>query len=167
MDNQNRTGKKTFVSPTTPGLHVDFRNYIIELVCLNMRPKLGPRFWKDEKYWGPKYRREIKGVFNLGKELDFDDPITRTALTEIIKRYNIQAMVAKKTVAKIARATSRRRQEILDNREHIAKKQSPVIADTKEYSRHNAKLVDIGIKSKLAKLKELEGGKEAKEDRTN
>jgi len=162
MCNQKCANKKSFVSPTTPGLLIYFRDYIIELVCLNVQPKLGPRFWKDKKYWGPKYRREIKGVYNLNKELDFSDPIVRTSLTTIIKQNNIKALVSKKTMANVVEATKREQQKIINSHVRIANKQVPVITDLEQYNRRNAKIVDIGTKNKITKLMELESGKNKK-----
>ncbi len=45
---QPKSDKHPYASPTTPGLHIAFRDFIIELVCLNVNPKIGPRFWSDK-----------------------------------------------------------------------------------------------------------------------
>ena len=100
---QPKSRKHPYASPTTPGLHVAFRDYIIELVCLNVNPKIGPRFWSDPGYWAPKYKREIRGMSNLGKELNLADTLTQTALVQIIKEYRIKALLAKKTKDSVIR----------------------------------------------------------------
>lgn len=151
---QLKDDKHPYASPTTPGLYVTFRNRIIEMVCLNVNPKIGPRFWSDPKYWGPKYRREIRGVSNLGKELDFTDVLTQTALIKIIAKYNIKALVAKKTVARVVKLTRQYRKELLGQRESLAKKEQPIAIDSKK----NSTFVDTGEKSVLAKIRDVENG---------
>ena len=149
---QPQSEKHPFPSPTTPGLYVTFRAYIIELVCLNINPKLGPRFWSDPKYWGLKFRREVKGVANLSKELDLTNTLIQTALVQVIKEYNIKALVAKKTVARVVRLTNRRITDLKKQRQLLAGKQSQSTIDTKK----NATFIDTGDKSTLNKIKELE-----------
>lgn len=151
---QPKSVKYPLASPSTPGLYIDFRNYIIELVCLNINPKLGARFWSDPKYWGPKYRREIKGITNLGKELDLTDTLTQTALIQIIKEYNIKALVAKKTVAKVVRLTNCRITQLKNQRKLLAEKQQSIEID----SQKNATFIDSGEKNILAKIREAENG---------
>lgn len=151
---QPQSEKHPFLSPTTPGLYVAIRDYIIELVCLNVNQKIGSRFWSDTKYWGPKYRREIRGVSNLGKELDLTDTLTQTALTQIIKEYNIKALVAKKTIARVVRLTCRRLGDLKDQRTMLLQKQQPIEIDPKK----NATFIDTGKKSTLAKIREIDNG---------
>lgn len=153
---QQYNEKHPYKSPTTPELYVTFRNYIIELVCLNVNSKLGSRFWSDKKYWGPKYKREIRGVSNLSKELDFNDAVIQTALIEIIIQYNIKALVAKKTITKVVNLTKKHIIDIKEKRERLAKKQlTPMTID----DRKNSIFVDMGMRNKLAKIKELENDK--------
>jgi hypothetical protein len=95
-----------YKSPTTPGLEIEFNHYLIELICLNMNPKLGPRFWSDsEPYdWGNKYRREIRGVHNLLKKIgDISDPLLCDVIIETIQQYKIKSLLAKKTIEKVVR----------------------------------------------------------------
>lgn len=154
IKHQLQDEKHPYASPSTPGLYVTFRNYIIELVCLNINPKIGPRFWSDPKYWGSKYKREVRGISNLGKELDLSDVLTQTALVQIIKEHSIKALVAKKTIIKIVRLTHHRVAQLKNKREILIAKESQPIIDEKK----NATFVDTGEKSTLTKIKELENG---------
>lgn len=151
---QPQSDKHPYASPTTPGLYVTFRDYIIELVCLNTNPKIGPRFWSDQSYWAPKYKREIRGVSNLGKELDLTDVLTQTAVTQIIKEYRIKALVATKTKDRVVRLVRRRISDLREQRKTLAKKQPQVPIDAKK----NATFVDTGKRSTLAKVRESENG---------
>lgn len=154
IKHQPQSEKHPFLSPTTAGLYVDFRNYVIELVCLNVNKRIGARFWSDPKYWGSKYRREIKGMSNLGKELDLTDTLTQTALIQIVKEYYIKALVAKKTIARVVKFTRRRIQELKDKRIELSKKQPLVAIDSKK----NSTFVDSGEKTALGRIKEIENG---------
>jgi len=151
---QPQSEKHPYASPTTPGLYVTFRDYIIELVCLNTNPKIGPRFWSDQGYWAPKYRREIRGVANLGKELDLSDTLTQTALVQVIKEYRVKALVAKKTKDKVVRWTRGRLASLKEHRASLATKQPQAPIDPKK----NATFVDTGEKTRLAKVREAENG---------
>lgn len=151
---QPQSYKHPYASPTTPGLYVAFRDYVIELVCLNTNPKIGPRFWSDQGYWAPKYKREIRGISNLGKELDLTDVLTQTAAIQVIKEYRIKALVAIKTKDKIVRLVRRRISYLREQREILAKKQPQIPIDAKK----NATFVDVGTKNTLAKIRESENG---------
>lgn len=151
---QPKSEKHPFASPTTPGLYVALRDFIIELVCLNVNPKIGQRFWSDPKYWGPKYRREIRGVSNLGKKLDLTDKIIQTALVQIIREYNIKALVAKKTVDRVVKLTNRRVEELRLRRETLVQKVQPIEID----SRKNSTFIDTKEKGVLSKVREVENG---------
>lgn len=151
---QQQDDKHPFLSPTTPGLYITFRAYIIELICLNINHKLSPRFWSDPKYWGPKFRREVKGIHNIAQQLDITDTLTQTALIQIIKEHNIKALVAKKTVAKVVKLTNCRIIQLKNQRKSLTQKQQPAQIN----SQKNAIFVDTGDKTTLAKIKEVEGG---------
>jgi len=152
--NQPKDDKHPYASPTTPGLYVTFRNYVIELVCLNTNPKIGPRFWSNQGYWAPKYKREIRGVSNLSKSLDFTDTLIQTALIQIIKEYRIKALVATKTVNRIVKLTNRRVEHLNEQRIMLAQKPQPAKIDTQK----NSTFIDTGGKNTLAKLREAENG---------
>jgi len=151
---QPRDEKHPFESPTTPGEYVAFRNLIIELVCTNVNPKIGPRFWEDPKYWAPKYKREVRGVANLGKQIDTTDPIVQRALIDTIVKYRIKALVAKKTVEKVIKLTNRRIKEITTRREASSSRPAATQVDVPK----NSTFVDTGEDSILAKIKRIENG---------
>ncbi len=154
IKHQPKSEKHPYASPTTPGLYVTFRDFIIEMVCLNVNPKIGPRFWSDKKYWGPKYGREIRGMSNLGKELDLENVLVRRSLIQVIKTNFIKALVAKKTIIRVVRLTKKCHQELLKQRESLSKKEQPATIDTKK----NATFVDTGRKNILAKIRDAENG---------
>ena len=151
---QHQDEKHPYASPTTPGLYVTFRNYIIELVCLNTNHKIGPRFWSEQGYWAPKYRREVRGVFNLSNVLDFTKPLTQTALVQIITEYRIKALIAKKTVDRVVRLTNKRITKLSEQREVLSKKHQQVDIDSKK----NSTFIDTGKKNTLSKIREAENG---------
>lgn len=152
IKHQPQSDKHPYASPTTPGLYIALRDYIIELVCLNVNQKIGPRFWSDKSYWNSKYKREVKGIANLGKELDLTDTLTQTALVQIIKEYHIKALIAKKTVVRVIKLTNNRITQLKSQRESLAEKQHPIEIDSKK----NATFVDLGSKTPLARAKEIE-----------
>lgn len=146
-----------YPSPTTAGLEVTFNNYIIELICLNTDRKLCARFWKyANKYWQAKYRREIKGVHNLLKSFDsIEDPLLQRTIIDIVRKLDIRSMLATKTVTKVVKAVRVRYTQELDNRKRIAsdaKIHQPVMS---------SEFVDVGNKTKLAKIKVIRNGKKA------
>lgn len=151
---QPQSEKHPYPSPTTPGLYVAFRDYVIELVCLNTNPKIGPRFWSDKGYWAPKYKREIRGVSNLSKELDFDNILTQTAIIQIIKEYRVKALIAKKTKDKVVRLVRRHIDDLEKQRTSLKNKPQHLPIDIKK----NSTFIDTGTKSILAKIKEAENG---------
>jgi len=151
---QPKSEKHPYASLTTPGLYVAFSDYIIELVCLNTNSKIGPRFWSDQGYWAPKYRREVRGVSNLGKELDLTDTLTQTALSQILKEYRIKALVSKKTLVRVIRFTRKRIKHLEDQRTILRDKQQPAAIDPKK----NSVFVDTGKKSTLAKIRQENNG---------
>lgn len=143
-----------YKSPTTPGLEVTFNNYVIEIVCLNLDPKLIPRFWKNgNKYWQAKYRREIKGVHNLLKNFEsLEDVVLQRTIVDTVRKLNIQSMLAVKTVSKVVKAVkinyeqelNRRKQMALNTRSH-----KPV---------SSSEFVNVGNQTKLAKIRAMKYG---------
>ena len=144
-----------YESPTTPELMVTFRNYIIELVCRNTNRKIGPRFWSSNDYWRKKYSRETRGVKQLSEAFDFENPMVRTALIQVIQERNIKALVAKKTIAFIIVTTKEKIKQLTEQREHLAANSPVSEIDTKK----NARLIDTRPKNKLARIREIENGK--------
>jgi hypothetical protein len=144
--------EKSFDSPTTPGLPIDFRNYVVELVCLNMDKKLGPRFWKSNNYWAKKYPREIKGISNLSKLTDFNNPLIQKLLIGIIKDGWIKSLSAKKTLNTIIKKLDILYKKEIEKRKISDEKIVVSIFSPEE----NARYVDTGTKNKLSILKDIE-----------
>jgi len=158
--------EKTFDSPTTPGLRIDFKNYLIELVCLNCDKKLPSRFWKSNVYWTNKYKREIKGVHNLWNMLDanvcllnFDNPLAQTVLISIIKTTCIKSLSAKKTLNKIVNRLKTEYE--IERRKRLD--QAAKIEIEKTFSdKDNARYSGDGSRNKLAILRNIESNGEEK-----
>ncbi len=160
---------KNFDSPTTNGLKIDFRNYIIELVCLNVNPKLIPRFWKSNKYWAGKYPREIRGFSNLKKAIestinnnligefskfDIEEQFVQKILINTIKKLNVRSLSATKTISKIIATFLKMYNAEYNTRiDKIGSNFTDAIEPEK-----NSKFIDINKKNKLSKLRELENG---------
>lgn len=151
---QPQSEKHPFQSITTPGLYVTFRAYIIELICLNVNKKIGPRFWSDNKYWGPKFRREVKGVANVLEQLGEIDILTQTAFIQIIREYNIKSLTYKTTVKKVVENIRSRKYRLEQQRAELREKPQPQAIDMQK----NSTFVDTGKKSVLAKIREAENG---------
>jgi hypothetical protein len=150
--------EKNFLSPTTPGLKIDYNNYIIELVCLNVNRKLGPKFWSSSQYWKQKYVREIKGIHNLGNllkdEFDLSIPVNQVLLSEIIKNNSIKCLLAKKTLERIKKLMKKTFD--LKQNQYSNYKVVEEVQDAKGYMDKNSRFVQTGPLNKLQKLKRLE-----------
>ncbi len=154
IKHQPQNEKHPYASPTTPGLYVTFRAYIIELICLNVDRSIGPRFWSDKKYWGPKFRREVKGIDNVLKTLDSKDPLIQTALVQTIKQNNIKSLSYSTTVKKVVKYTIIRRGDLKRQRDILQEKTPTKEIDAKK----NSTFVDTGEKGVLGKIREEENG---------
>lgn len=146
---------KIYKSPTTPGLDVNLRDYIIELICLNVDKRLGPRFWRNNLYWSNKYKREIKGFSNLKNifTLPIEDPFVQRILIEVIKKTNIKSLSAKATIQKILSNFNK-----LYKQETI-KRSEVVIIETKEVDNSkNAKFIEGRKKNKISSIRQIENG---------
>lgn len=151
---QKQDEKHSYLSPTTPGLYITFRAYIIELICLNVNQKIGPRFWSDNKFWGPKFRREVKGVHNVLEILETEDPLTQTAFVQIIKQRNIKSLSYKTTVQKVVKYINIKKADLTKQRAELSEKLPTKKIDVKK----NSTFVDTGRKNILSKIKETENG---------
>lgn len=151
---QPKDEKHPYASPTTPGLYVTFRAYVIELICYNVNKKIGPRFWSDPKYWGPKFRREIKGVDNVLKQLKSVSAITETSFVQIIREHNIKSLTYKSTVRRVVSNIHKRETELERQRTKLVAKPSQQKVDVVK----NSTFVDTGEKGILAKVREAENG---------
>ncbi len=151
---QPQSEKFPYASPTTPGLYVTFRAYIIELVCLNVNKSIGPRFWSDKKYWGPKFRREVKGVDNVLNQIECSDALTQTAFVQIIKKHNIKSLTYKTTVKRVVRDICKRIIHLKQQRVNFSAKEPEPEINAKK----NSTFVDTGTKGVLAKIRKAENG---------
>lgn len=156
MATRNQPQSETFpyASPTTPGLYVTFRAYIIELLCLNINNKLGPRFWSDKKRWGPKFGREVKGVDNVIKQLGSEDTLFQTAFIQIVLSHNIKSLMYKTTVRRVVKNVLKRKVDLEQQRRDLQSKPAPQTIDVKK----NSTFVDTGKKGVLARIRETENG---------
>ena len=143
-----------YASPTTPGLYVTFRAYLIELICLNVNKSIGPRFWSDQKYWGPKFRREVKGIDNVIQQLGSEDTLFQTAFVQIVREHNIKSLMYKTTVKRVVKNVLQRKADLEQQRVNLQSKPAPQKIDVKK----NATFVDTGEKGVLAKIRETENG---------
>lgn len=145
---------KSYKSPSTPGLDIDFFNFIVELVCLNMNYKLCPNFWRDDKYWKGKYAREIsRGTVNLKKlftDFDLEDNMVKIAIIRTIKNRNIKSLLQQKTLDRILRC--------FKNEHRILVKQKQIVnmPDKKIDMGENSQFVDIPQKTRLGRIREIE-----------
>jgi hypothetical protein len=146
---------REYKSPTTPGLHINFANYIVELVCLNMDNKLSPRFWSGSDYWKKKYAREISvGVKRLKQDLaslDFEENIVKAAVVKAIEKTRIKSLLVEKTRNKFVR-------RFYVEHKHILKQRSLPVknVDHKIDEKSNSKFVDPPQKTSLRKIREIE-----------
>lgn len=152
--NQPQSDTFPYASPTTPGLYVTFRAYIIELLCLNVSNRLGPRFWSDKKKWGPKFGREVKGVDNVIKQLGSEDTLFQTAFIQIVLSHNIKSLMYKTTVRRVVKNVLKRKVDLEQQRRDFQSKPATQKIDVKK----NSTFVDTGKKGVLARIRETENG---------
>jgi len=154
MYQQRETGKLD--SPTTPGMMVTPRNYCIELICLNVNRSLPPKFWLDNKYWGPKFKREVGGISRLGKklantDLDLGTPFNMTILASVIQAYCVKSLTANRTMDKVITWMKKKSASIQSQRSVIVSQAAPVSFDITE----NMRIVDVGESTPLSKIKKI------------
>ena len=149
--------KHPYQSPTTPGLYVTLRAYIIELVCLNMERRLAPRFWRGE-YWSKKFAREVRGVRLLLDEMGgAENPVYQKAIFRAIKKTGCQSLMRKTTREKIVRATKKAYGAIMAERKLMAD-HTPNVEVGSDYMAKNAKFVNPAGDDKLSKIRGVENG---------
>ena len=154
-----------YPSPTTPGLQIDFKNLVVELVCLNMQPKLGARFWVDRAYWRPKYGREIRGFQKCAKlRENLDDPVMQRAVIEAIKETRCMTLLNERNLSRLDRCVDRKHAEMVEQRRRLAES-APVNIPAEEYMRRNTRLADVGGASRLKRILEIESGQEENADK--
>ena len=123
---------KDYESPTTPGLMVTFRAYVVERVCLNLRPDLGPRFWKDRKHWQPKFVRESVALSRLLKHFDENDPVVRRAVIEIVDERRMRTLMTRNQSRDVKRVRAKHR-ELVAQRQALAAAASEPVRDLEDY----------------------------------
>lgn len=148
--------KKDCISPTTPGLNITFNNLIVETICLNMEPKLGPKFWSQSpKYWGPKYVREISRGIQIFRKLfgnyDLDNPTIRIAIIRAITNTKSQSLLVKKTRLRIFERFLYENTKLLKDHETFKKQEDTPIDQNK-----NSRFVDLPQTTPLGKIREIE-----------
>lgn len=138
-----------YLSPTTDGLLITFRAYLIELVCLNIDPNLSGKFWK-EQWWANKFKREVRGVKRLADTLDFEDKVTRLAICRIIEDKHIKSLSAIKTTQTILNWIHRYRDKVIADNVELKSKtlQRP--------KQENFEFTKIDVSTKWSKIKSLE-----------
>lgn len=155
---------KTYESITTPGLKITFGQLVVELVCLNMDPKLPARFWRDASYWRQKFSREMCG-FNKFSKLyaDIDNPLRQKAIIAAIRQLHNQSLLPAKTLDRLDKLVAiefDKLQEALFAMQRHAPEPTQFTQD--EFLRRNAHLVPErsgGIPEKIAALEQY--GKKA------
>lgn len=150
--------EKPFGSPTTPGLAVTFKNYLIELVCLNCDKRISARFWKSNSYWSKKYVREIKGVHNLSLLIDFENLLNQKLIIQIIKDRLIKSLTAKKTLDRIVFLMKKEEKKEEKKIDSFMSNHTPEVAIDME---KNSRFIDVKKKDKFSSIREIEqNGKE-------
>jgi hypothetical protein len=146
-----------YTSPTTPGLAVDFKQYITELLCQNTsRASLKPRFWKKHP-WGKKYGMEIMSVNRLIEqmEIDIEDPLWQKAILQAIEARRTRSLMSKRAKELFAKDARRRYKAIVE---------APSGHSTTQIDQEkNARFVESGRQTKVGALRRIERGKEATE----
>ncbi len=148
--------KRDCISPTTPGLNITFNDLVVETICLNMEPKLGPKFWsQSSKYWGPKYVREIsKGIQRFRKlfgDYDLDNPTIRIAIIRAVTNVKAQSLLIEKTRSRIFKRFLYENTKLL--RDHkVFKKEKDIPIDQNK----NSRFIDLPQKTPLGKIREIE-----------
>lgn len=153
---------KAYESPTTPGLMVTFRAYVVERMCLNVRPDLGPRFWKDRRYWQPKFVRESVAVARLLEHLDEDDPVVRRALIEVVDERRMRTLMTRNQHRDVRRVRAKHRQ-LLAQRETLAATAGEPVADVDGYVERNRSLPPTTQRNRLSRIEEVERRGEAEQ----
>lgn len=150
----------TYPSPTTPGLTIDFKNLVVELVCLNMDAKLSARFWLDRKYWAPKYAREVRGFSMLIRlHDDIEDPVFQRATIDALKESRVQTLLNERNLSRLDRLVRRKMEILVAERERLAA-QAPETIPAEQYMERNTRLTSLGRSSRISKILEIERGQE-------
>ena len=153
---------KAYESPTTPGLMVTFRACVVERVCLNMRPDLGPRFWKDTRYWQPMFVRESVALARLLEHLDENDPVVRRALIEVVDERRMRTLMTRNQPRDVKRVRAKHR-ELVAQRETLAAAAREPVDDVGGYVERNRSLSPTTQRNRLSRIEEVERRGEAEQ----
>ena len=157
---------KDYESPTTPGLMVTYRAYVVERVCLNLRPDLGPRFWKDRKYWQPKFVRESVALSRLLRHFDENDPVVRRAVIAVVDERCIRTLMTRNQGGNVKRVRAKHR-ELVAQRETLAATASEPVGDLEGYVERNRTLSPTTQRNRLSRIREVERRGEASQEKGN
>ena len=149
----------SYPSPTTPGLQVDFRNLVIELICLNMDPKLAPRFWRGKAYWSQKYAREARGFLKFSRLHDnIDDPLFQRATIAAVKAIGCKTLLNERTLSRLDRRLKKELECLRAKREEMAAVAPAAAVPAGEYMGRNARITNLNGEGRLRRLLEIENG---------
>lgn len=152
----------TYASPTTPGLMLPFRKYIVELVCLNMRRPLKPRFWADDPYWAKKFVRECRGFAKFAKlhEERLDDPVFQQAVIAAIRWVQPCTLLNEHNLTRLDKRVAVEHARLLKQAENLAVRAAdrPADQDHDEYMRRNKPLAKVGERTRFSRIRGIEGG---------
>lgn len=102
------TRPRVYESPTTPGLKINFSNYVCELIFLNRGKPLPPKFWQLPE-WKKQYAFTIRGFFMFAKFHDhINDPEFQQIVIEAIKETKCASLLKRGHLEALERAISKR-----------------------------------------------------------
>ena len=157
---------KDYESPTTPGLMVTFRVYMVERVCLNLRPDLGPRFWKDRKYWQPKFVRESVALSRLLRHFDENAPVVRRAVIEMVDERRMRTLMTRNQSGDMKRIRAKHR-ALVAQRETLAATATEPVGDLEGYVERNRSLSPTTQRNRLSRIEEVERRGETNQEQGN
>lgn len=148
---------KPYQSPSTPGLAVAFKDFVVEMVCLNSRRDLTPRFWSVNGYWRRRYATESRAFQRFAKgHDDLDDPLTQRAIIDVVRERGLRTLLVKdRALQYLDRQIRDRRAEIVKGAEASAAKDVKV---AEGYMERNAAITSEPQRSRVDRLRGIESG---------
>ena len=133
-----------YPSRTTPDHQMNFKTYLVEIICLNMNPKLQPHFWRINvggEYWSKKFGREISvGYKRLQKAIgDIENKDEQLVLIATIKHTKIKTLLSQKNIQKIVKRFPIERKNQKYKIQKIQEETIIITVDKEEYMRQNTK----------------------------
>jgi hypothetical protein len=149
----------TYPSPTTPGMAVPFRSYVVELVCLNMNRCLGPRFWADHGYWAKKYARECRGYAKFAKlhAEKLSEPLYQKAVIAAVHWVQPGTLLTESNLTRLDKQIAVQYESLVQQHVALASSMGPAVVDHEQYMQRNTKLVNVGEESRFGKIARIEG----------